>query len=35
MFDHVEKPIQIGRSLADFDRAVGANLGTAVGAARA
>jgi threonine synthase len=35
MFDRVEKPIQIGRSLADFDRAVGAHLGTAVGAARA
>ena len=35
MFDRVEKPIQIGRSLADFDRAVGSHLGNAVGAARA
>lgn len=35
-FDRIDKPIQIGRSLADFDRAVGANItATAVGAARA
>jgi threonine synthase len=35
-FDRLDKPIQIGRSLADFDRAVGANLATAaVGAVRA
>ena len=34
--DRLEKPIQIGRSLAEFDRVVGANLApAAVGAARA
>ena len=36
MFDRVNKPTQIGRSLADFDRAIGSHLGaTTVGAARA
>ncbi len=36
MFDRVNKPTQIGRSLADFDRAIGSHLGaTTVGAGRA
>jgi threonine synthase len=35
MRDHVERPVQIGRSLADFDRAIGSQLGAAAVAARA
>jgi threonine synthase len=36
MFDRVDKPTQIGRSLADFERAIGSQLAaTAVGAGRA
>ena len=34
MRDRVEKPIQIGRSLADFERAVGSRLDVAAAAAR-
>ncbi len=32
MFDRVDKPTQIGRSLADFDRAIGSHLGLEAGA---
>jgi threonine synthase len=32
MFDRVDKPTQIGRSLADFDRAIGSHLGVEAGA---
>ena len=32
MFDRVTKPTQIGRSLADFDRAIGSRIGDAVAA---
>ena len=36
MFDRVDRPTQIGRSLADFERAIGSQLGaTTVGAGRA
>ena len=36
MFDRVNRPTQIGRSLADFERAIGSQLGaTTVGAGRA
>jgi threonine synthase len=32
MFDRVDKPTQIGRSLADFDKAIGSHLGLEAGA---
>ena len=35
MFDRVAQPTQIGRSLADFDRAIGSRIGEAAAAARA
>jgi threonine synthase len=34
MFDRVAKPTQIGRSLAEFDRAIGSRIGEAAAAAR-